>query len=90
MHNLTGESMQIETQEAIATMLQQIQERRQTRPIAMNSARPRTRAAGRCACGQCKACQDNARWDRVFNEKFADPDYYLPRHITQGSSLASL
>ena len=90
MNNLQGESMQIETQEAIAVMLQQIQEPRQKRPVAMSSAHPRTRAAGRCACRQCKVCQDNARWDRVFNEKFVDPDYYLPRHITQGSSLASL
>jgi hypothetical protein len=82
--------MQIETQETIAAMLQQMQERRPKRPGAVTTTQPRTRAAGRCACRNCKVCEDNARWERVFNEKFADPDYYLPRHITQGSSLASL
>src|SRR5262249_708953 len=36
----------------------------------------RRRAAQRCQCGQCPACEENARWERIFNEKFADPDYY--------------
>ena len=42
----------------------------------------------RCRCGICAACIENARWERIFQEKFADPDYYahsrLPGH---GSSL---
>lgn len=29
-----------------------------------------------CRCGQCGSCLDNARWDRIFQEKFADPSYY--------------
>lgn len=29
-----------------------------------------------CKCGACKWCLDNARWDRIFNEKFDDPAYY--------------
>ena len=29
-----------------------------------------------CSCGKCARCVENARWDRIFNEKFADPDYY--------------
>jgi hypothetical protein len=28
-----------------------------------------------CRCGQCLRCLDNARWDRISNEKFADPTY---------------
>ena len=34
------------------------------------------RAAGRCTCGQCRNCQENARWERIFQEKFANSDYY--------------
>jgi hypothetical protein len=38
-------------------------------------AKPR-RASGRCHCGQCRNCQENARWERIFQEKFANSDYY--------------
>lgn len=43
--------------------------------------------ARRCNCGICPTCVDNARWERIFQEKFADPNYYdvPPR---RGSSLA--
>jgi hypothetical protein len=41
----------------------------------------------KCTCGRCESCLDNARWDRVFHEKFEDPDYYKPRSVRQGSSL---
>jgi len=34
------------------------------------------RASGRCQCGQCRNCQENARWERIFQEKFANSDYY--------------
>jgi hypothetical protein len=30
----------------------------------------------RCTCGGCFECIDNARWERIFQAKFADPDYY--------------
>jgi len=42
----------------------------QARPI-----KPR-RARGRCQCGQCRYCLENARWERIFQEKFANSDYY--------------
>ena len=42
----------------------------------------------RCGCGACKKCLDNARWDRIFNEKFADPAYYGTMVIRRGSTLA--
>jgi hypothetical protein len=45
------------------------------------------RKAGRCRCGQCRQCLDNARWERIFNEKFADPYYYDPRPVRHASSL---
>src|SRR5579862_418519 len=38
-------------------------------------AKPR-RMSGRCQCGQCRNCLENARWERIFQEKFANSDYY--------------
>src|SRR5689334_17683785 len=48
------------------------------------------RAPARCRCGSCARCVDDAKWERVFNEKFADPDYYKARPVPQGSSLGWL
>ena len=48
----------------------------------------------RCESGKCMTCSTcvtNAKWEKVFNEKFADPDYYkagLPTRI--GSTLSRL
>ena len=42
----------------------------------------------RCQCGGCGQCKENERWERIFQEKFADPDYYAPRIRLYGSSLA--
>jgi hypothetical protein len=42
-------------------------------------------------CMTCSTCVTNAKWEKVFNEKFADPDYYkagLPTRI--GSTLSRL
>jgi len=41
----------------------------------------------RCVCGTCATCRDNAKWDRIFAEKFADPTYYSRPMITHQSSL---
>jgi hypothetical protein len=39
----------------------------------------------RCKCGQCKHCIDDARWERIFAEKFEDP-YYYTSHLVRFSS----
>jgi len=33
-------------------------------------------ARKQCSCGRCRECVDNARWERIFLEKFAlkEPD----------------
>jgi hypothetical protein len=63
--------------------------------------RPRTRLRGglpsgpkraprpqrTCVCGGCATCLENSRWERIFNDKFADPNYYGPRPAPLGSSL---
>jgi hypothetical protein len=43
-----------------------------------------------CRCGSCQKCLENARWERVFNEKFADLEYYTGLRISQRSPLAEL
>ena len=43
-----------------------------------------------CRCGKCRQCVEEARWERIFTEKFADPEYYGQRPVAQGSSLGWL
>lgn len=52
-------------------------------------ARPAATKAKRrvCRCGQCSVCRDNVRWDRIYKEKFADPEYYRFREAPSGSPL---
>lgn len=45
-------------------------------PVPQAHAAKSRRAAGRCHCGQCRNCTENARWERIFQEKFANSDYY--------------
>jgi hypothetical protein len=44
----------------------------------------------RCSCGTCERCLEDARWERIFNEKFADPSYYRRTAIRHNSALANL
>jgi hypothetical protein len=53
-------------------------------PRQNHGARGKSR---RCSCGKCRCCADNARWEAVFQQKFADPYYYSLREPRQGSSL---
>ena len=63
-------------------------------PVTRPQTAPRTRASARggrrrrCQCGGCATCQENARWDKIFNEKFADPNYYKPQPVRHTSSLS--
>ena len=59
--------------------------RRRPAPGPVTARSPR-----RCACGVCPSCQDNARWERIFREKFEDPNYYKSRPRLGGSSLSWL
>ena len=45
------------------------------------------RSRRRCSCGTCASCLDDARWERIFSEKFEDPEYYKRRPIRRDSSL---
>jgi hypothetical protein len=46
--------------------------------------------ARRCRCGMCSRCMEEARWERIFKERFADPDYYNARPVHFGSSMGWL
>jgi len=54
---------------------------------ARYAARPARRQRMRCSCGHCRQCQDDARWNRIFAEKFADPAYYTRSVIHTASPL---
>lgn len=60
------------------------------RPAAQPRVRLSSRAVRRhrCHCGSCSTCLDNARWEKIFNEKFADPNYYKPQPVRHVSSLS--
>ena len=55
------------------------------------AAQPVSRVRQRqyCRCGGCKWCLDNARWERIFNEKFADRSYYQTLPLRHNSTLAA-
>jgi hypothetical protein len=44
----------------------------------------------RCQCGQCHQCLEDARWERIFAKKFADPNYYTRHSVRCSSPLTSL
>ena len=44
----------------------------------------------RCKCGICARCRDDQRWERIFQEKFADPDYYTRPILRHDSPLNTL
>jgi hypothetical protein len=43
-----------------------------------------------CRCKSCDSCLDEARWERIFREKFADPSYYNRRDHRTSSPLVDL
>lgn len=58
---------------------------------ARNAARPAKKdRTVVCKCGHCRQCLDNARWERIYAEKFKDPDYYTRRVVRIGSPLTSI
>ena len=62
----------------------------QNHRVAQASAKPVSRGRKvRCRCGRCRQCVEDARWERIFVEKFADPNYYTDPVTRGGSSLTS-
>ena len=51
---------------------------------------PKRLKMSRCRCGVCRVCAEEARWEKVFREKFADPTYYGDRPPRFSSPLAEM
>ncbi|HEX3747667.1 MAG TPA: hypothetical protein VHW09_27215 [Bryobacteraceae bacterium] len=65
----------------IELLTETYKKKRDPRPVMTKNAAPGRYEAPRhksrrCECGTCGTCRDNARWERIFTEKFADPAYY--------------
>lgn len=43
-----------------------------------------------CHCGVCSRCIENARWEEIFEQKFADPNYYSRRSPPHQSPLSEI
>jgi hypothetical protein len=75
-----------------AEIIQHLTTGKPSAPACRKPGTPRAPQAGRsrvvrCQCGACALCEENARWDRIFHEKFADPTYYSRRTIRSESPL---
>jgi hypothetical protein len=51
---------------------------------------PKRLKMSRCHCGLCVRCVEEARWEKVFREKFADPTYYGNRPPRFSSPLSQV
>jgi hypothetical protein len=84
--------MELASQESIRALLLESGD-----PGVVQVRRPKQQAAQhvpkgrklRCNCGQCHQCLDNARWERIFAEKFEDLSYYSRPVVTRASPLTS-
>jgi hypothetical protein len=85
--------MQLSTPQTIEALLASIgapvRGSRHRNPVVVNQKPVRAHKSSRCLCGcTCRMCTDNARWERIFQEKFADPTYYSDPTTRNGSSLS--
>ena len=60
---------------------------RARRELAVEEKRIRDK---RCACGGCRSCQEAARWERIYRDRFEDPTYYEGPAVRFSSPLESL
>jgi hypothetical protein len=43
-----------------------------------------------CSTRDCPSCRDNARWERIFQQKFSDPNYYARDPLRSSSPISEL
>src|ERR1039458_9072636 len=85
--------MQLSTPETIrillASIAQPVRGSRRRGPAETSLKPVRAHKIQGCPRGcTCRTCCDNARWERIFQEKFADPSYYSNPSTRNGSSLS--
>jgi hypothetical protein len=80
--------MEISDPDVIQSLLEDIRNpRKQARkPDDRYEAPTRKSMRRNCQCGRCAGCLTNLRWERIFQAKFADPEY-RNRPRKGGSSL---
>jgi hypothetical protein len=87
--------MELSRSDLIRALVGAYRSHTQVRPhhAPQNAARPASRGRKiRCKsgyCGECVQCLENARWERIFAEKFADPNYYTCRITRNASPLSA-
>jgi hypothetical protein len=65
------------------------QPKRQSKHIPASDFAPRrTMQRKVCKCGTCKSCVDDARWERIFQEKFASNT--VPERSPYGCALSNV
>jgi hypothetical protein len=85
--------MQLSTPQTIEALLASFEQptrgTRHRTPAVIKAKPVRPYRVSGCARGcTCRTCSENARWERIFQEKFADPSYYSNPTTRNGSSLA--
>jgi hypothetical protein len=63
--------------------------KKSSEPALLYQAPARKSSRRRCHCGACPQCADNAKWERIFQEKFADPLYYSDLTLRRRSPLTT-
>ena len=85
--------MQLSSPETIQNLLasvgQPVRGSRRRAPAVITFKPVRAHKSRGCPSGcTCRTCCENARWERIFQEKFADPSYYSNPTTRNGSSLS--
>ena len=88
--SVTSAQVELASPESIEASQRTVPAASSRRCRTKNSVNHAPKPTQRCRCGSCPVCLDSARWERIFQEKFADPDYYARREPRRGSSLSWL
>jgi hypothetical protein len=85
-------TVELSDSNVIAALTRRPEDRIRTRRVKPVGAGVEKRApkVRLCKCGTCWTCAENARWSRIFAEKFEDPDYYQTKPVAFQSPLARM
>jgi hypothetical protein len=81
-----GESVELTDASILEALMAGFSRNEQPKPAPIRRAVAR-KSVARCQCGICSQCLDNLKWETIFDQKFADHDYYKPRPVSHCSAL---
>ena len=81
-----GESVELTDANIIEALMAEFPHHHYRKPEPIRQAVCR-KSKARCQCGMCPRCLDNLKWETIFDQKFADHDYYKPRPVSHCSAL---